>query len=123
VTGDGQARICEGLGVKFPGLLGAISEGRPYRDNFDPPPPNFRVAVTRSEWEIHGNILTQDTARAAQLTTSALSCCTNAGRGARAVCSSDLRCQHRSPSVMEYVRDEGGSAASARSGDGARSRL
>jgi Ornithine cyclodeaminase/mu-crystallin family len=33
VTGDGQARICEGLGVKFPGLLGAISDGRPYRDS------------------------------------------------------------------------------------------
>jgi hypothetical protein len=25
---------CEGLGVRFPGLLGAIRDGRPYRDTY-----------------------------------------------------------------------------------------
>ena len=44
----------------------------------------------------------------AQVTTTTLSCCTNAELGERAVCSSGLRCRHRSPSPMEYVRDEGG---------------
>ena len=39
MTGDGQARICEGLGVKFPGATRPISDGRPYRDS------NFQVLV------------------------------------------------------------------------------
>jgi len=57
------------------------------------------------------------------VTTTLLSCCTNAEPGERAGYSSGLRCRHRSPSPMEHIRDEGGSLASARSGGGARSRF
>src|SRR5882724_11445122 len=64
--------------------------------------------VIRSEWQIRGNFLTRAIARAAQVTTTTLSCCTNAELGEHTVCSSGLPCRHRSPSSMEYVRDEGG---------------
>src|SRR5215475_14821235 len=50
------------------------------------------------------------------ITTATLSCRTNEERGGRAECSSGLRCRQRAPSPMEYVRHEGGRAASARSG-------
>src|SRR5438046_448408 len=73
--------------------------------------------------EIRGNFLTQTMREHARVTTTTVSCCTNAGLGERAVGSVGLRCRHRSPSPMEYVRDEAGSAASARSGGGARSRF
>lgn len=43
-----------------------------------------------------------------RVTTTTLRCRTNAGLGERAVCSSGSPCRHRSPSPMEYVRDEGG---------------
>src|SRR6266446_9516272 len=62
--------------------------------------------VIRSEWQIRGNFLTRAIARAAQVTTTTLSCCTNAELGEHTVCSSGLPCRHRSPSSMEYVRDE-----------------
>ena len=47
-------------------------------------------AVIRSEWEIRGNFLTQTIREHAQVPTTTLSCCTNAGLGERAVCSSGL---------------------------------
>src|SRR6202035_5511703 len=49
-----------------------------------------------------------DCSRAGQVTTTTSSCCTNAERGECAVYSSGLPGRHRSPSPMEYVRDEGG---------------
>src|SRR4051812_12114718 len=48
-----------------------------------------------------------------------LNCRTNAELGELARYSSNLRCQRRSPSSMEYIRDEADSAASARSDGGA----
>jgi len=42
------------------------------------------------------------------LHTTSLNCCTSAGPGERAACSSGLRFQRRSPSRLEYVRDDAG---------------
>ena len=44
----------------------------------------------------------------ARATSITLRCCTSAGLGERAVCSSGLRFRHGSPSPREYVRDEAG---------------
>lgn len=53
-------------------------------------------------------LLTSSGAREqAQVTTSTLSRCTNAGLGERAACSSGLPCRHQSPFPREYARDEG----------------